>query len=70
VFDAALLSHALLREDADFYRAQNLQPAMRQYFAWQDEAEAAPILIAARRYLAAPFLDGARTITPPSLPVA
>jgi hypothetical protein len=32
---------------------QNLQAAARQYLAWQDDPEAAPILIAAARYLAA-----------------
>jgi len=32
---------------------QNLQAAVQQYLAWQGDAEAAPILIAAARYLAA-----------------
>jgi hypothetical protein len=49
----ALLGHALLREDAGFHMIQNLQAAARQYLAWQDDPEAAPILIAAARYLAA-----------------
>jgi nitrite reductase/ring-hydroxylating ferredoxin subunit len=49
----ALLGHALLREDAGFHMVQNLQAAVRQYLAWQGETEAAPILIAAARYLAA-----------------
>jgi nitrite reductase/ring-hydroxylating ferredoxin subunit len=49
----ALLGHALLREDAGFHMVQNLQAAVRQYLAWQGELEAAPILIAAARYLAA-----------------
>jgi nitrite reductase/ring-hydroxylating ferredoxin subunit len=49
----ALLGHALLREDAGFHMVQNLQAAVQQYYAWQGDAEAAPILIAAARYLAA-----------------
>jgi hypothetical protein len=49
----ALLGHALLREDAGFHMMQNLQAAVRQYLAWQGDPEAAPILIAAARYLAA-----------------
>src|SRR5205085_12044554 len=49
----ALLGHALLREDAGFHMMQNLQAAARQYLAWQGDPEAAPILIAAARYLAA-----------------
>jgi len=49
----ALLGHALLREDAGFHMVQNLQAAVRQYLAWQGEPEAASILIAAARYLAA-----------------
>ncbi len=49
----ALIGHALLREDAGFHMVQNLEAAARQYLAWQGEAEAAPILIAAARYLAA-----------------
>jgi hypothetical protein len=49
----ALLGHALLREDAGFHMVQNLQAAVRQYLAWQGEANAAAILIAASRYLAA-----------------
>jgi hypothetical protein len=49
----ALLGHALLREDAGFHMVQNVQAAVRQYLAWQGEGEAAPILIAAARYLAA-----------------
>jgi hypothetical protein len=32
---------------------QRLQAAVRQYLAWDGDAEAAPILIAAARYLAA-----------------
>jgi hypothetical protein len=32
---------------------QNLEAAARQYQAWQGDPEAAPILIAAARYLAA-----------------
>jgi hypothetical protein len=32
---------------------QNLQAAVRQYLAWQGDPEAAPILIAVARYLAA-----------------
>jgi nitrite reductase/ring-hydroxylating ferredoxin subunit len=50
---AALLGHALLREDAGFHMVQNLQAAVQQYHAWQGDPEAAPILIAAARYLAA-----------------
>jgi nitrite reductase/ring-hydroxylating ferredoxin subunit len=49
----ALLGHALLREDAGFHMMQNLQAAVRQYLAWQGDSEAAPILVAAARYLAA-----------------
>jgi hypothetical protein len=49
----ALLGHALLREDAGFHMVQNLHAAVRQYLAWQDDPEAAPILVAAARYLAA-----------------
>jgi hypothetical protein len=49
----ALLGHALLREDAGFHMVQNLQSAVRQYLAWNGDPEAAPILIAAARYLAA-----------------
>ena len=49
----ALLGHALLREDAGFHMVQNLQAAVRQYLAWQGDPEAAPILVAAARYLAA-----------------
>jgi hypothetical protein len=49
----ALLGHALLREDAGLHMVQNLQAAVRQYLAWQGDPEAAPILIAAARYLAA-----------------
>ncbi len=49
----ALLGHALLREDAGFHMVQNLQAAVQQYMAWGDDPEAAPILIAAARYLAA-----------------
>jgi len=49
----ALLGHALLREDVGFHMVQNLQAAVRQYLAWQGDPEAAPILIAAARYLAA-----------------
>jgi nitrite reductase/ring-hydroxylating ferredoxin subunit len=48
-----LLSHALLREDAGFHMMQNLQAAVRQYLGWQGDPVAAPILIAAARYLAA-----------------
>jgi len=32
---------------------QNLQAAVRQYLAWRGDPDAAPILIAAARYLAA-----------------
>lgn len=49
----ALLGHALLREDAGFHMIQNLEAAVRQYQAWDDDPEASPILIAAARYLAA-----------------
>ena len=49
----ALLGQALLREDAGFHMVQNLEAAARQYQAWQGDPEAAPILIAAARYLAA-----------------
>jgi nitrite reductase/ring-hydroxylating ferredoxin subunit len=49
----AMLGHALLREDAGFHMVQNLQAAVQQYMAWKGDAEAAPILIAAARYLAA-----------------
>ena len=49
----ALIGHALLREDAGFHMVQNLEAAARQYQAWQGDPEAAPILIAAARYLAA-----------------
>jgi len=49
----ALLGHALLREDAGFHMVQNLQAAVGQYLAWQGDPEAAPILLAAARYLAA-----------------
>jgi hypothetical protein len=49
----ALLGHALLREDAGFHMMQNVQAAVHQYLAWQGDTEAAPILIAAARYLAA-----------------
>ena len=49
----ALLGHALLREDAGFHMVQNLQAAVQQFMAWRDDPEAAPILIAAARYLAA-----------------
>ena len=47
------MGHALLREDAGFHMVQNLQAAVREYLAWQGDPEAAPILIAAARYLAA-----------------
>src|SRR6266699_1102259 len=49
----ALLGHALLREDAGFHMVQNLQAAVRQYRVWRGDPDAAPILIAAARYLAA-----------------
>jgi nitrite reductase/ring-hydroxylating ferredoxin subunit len=49
----ALLGHALLREDAGFHMMQNLHAAVRQYLAWNGDPEAAAILIAAARYLAA-----------------
>ena len=49
----ALLGHALLREDAGFHMVQNLQAAVGQYLAWQGDREAAPILVATARYLAA-----------------
>jgi nitrite reductase/ring-hydroxylating ferredoxin subunit len=49
----ALMGHALLREDAGFHMVQNLQAAVRQHLAWQGDPEAAAILIAAARYLAA-----------------
>jgi len=49
----ALLGHALLREDSGFHMMQNLQAAVRQYLAWRGDPDAAPILIAAARYLAA-----------------
>ena len=49
----AVLGHALLREDAGFHMVQNLQAAVQQYLAWQGGPDAAPILIAAARYLAA-----------------
>jgi hypothetical protein len=49
----ALLGHALLREDAGFHMVQSLQAAVRQYLAWNGDPDAAPILIAAARYLAA-----------------
>ncbi len=49
----ALMGHALLREDAGFHMVQNLQAAVQQYLAWHGDPEAAPILIAAARYLAA-----------------
>jgi nitrite reductase/ring-hydroxylating ferredoxin subunit len=49
----ATLGHALLREDAGFHAVQNLEAAVQQYVAWQDHAQASPILIAAARYLAA-----------------
>ena len=45
--------HALLREDAGFHMVQNLQAAACQYLAWQGDPDAAPILIAAARYLTA-----------------
>jgi hypothetical protein len=49
----ALLGHALMREDAGFHMLQSLQAAVRQYLAWEGDPDAAPILIAAARYLAA-----------------
>jgi nitrite reductase/ring-hydroxylating ferredoxin subunit len=49
----ALLGHAVLREDVGFHMVQNLQAAVRQYLAWQGGPEAASILIATARYLAA-----------------
>ena len=49
----AALGRALLREDAGFHMMQNVQAAVHQYLAWQGDTEAAPILIAAARYLAA-----------------
>jgi hypothetical protein len=49
----ATLGHALMREDASFHMVQNLEAAVQQYLAWQGQPEAAPILIAAARYLAA-----------------
>jgi nitrite reductase/ring-hydroxylating ferredoxin subunit len=49
----ATLGHALLREDAGFHMVQNLEAAVQQYQAWQGRPEAAPILVAAARYLAA-----------------
>ena len=48
-----LMGHALLREDAGFHMIQNLQAAVQQYLGWHGDPEAAPILIAAARYLAA-----------------
>jgi hypothetical protein len=49
----AILSHAVLREDAGFHMVQNLQATVRQCLAWHGAPEIAPILIAAARYLAA-----------------
>jgi hypothetical protein len=49
----ALMGHALLREDASFHMVQNLQAAAHQYLSWHDDPKAAPILVAAARYLAA-----------------
>jgi nitrite reductase/ring-hydroxylating ferredoxin subunit len=49
----ATLVHALLREDAGFHMFQNLEAAVRQHVAWRHQEDAAPIIIAAARYLAA-----------------
>jgi nitrite reductase/ring-hydroxylating ferredoxin subunit len=49
----ATLVHALLREDAGFHMIQNLEAAVQQHVAWHHQEAAAPILIAAARYLAA-----------------
>ena len=43
----AVLSHAVLREDAGFHMMQNLQAAVQQCLVWQSDPEVAPILIAA-----------------------
>ena len=51
--NSSQVGHALLREDTGFHMVQNLQAAVRQYLAWQGDPEAAPILVAAARYLAA-----------------
>jgi hypothetical protein len=49
----ALLGHALLREDAAFHMVQEPPGRRAQYLAWRGDPEAASILIAAARYLAA-----------------
>jgi nitrite reductase/ring-hydroxylating ferredoxin subunit len=49
----ALLGHALLREDAGFHMAQNLEAAVKLYLACAGGPDAELILVAAARYLAA-----------------
>ena len=47
------LTHAVLREDADFHTYQMLEAGVRQYREWGESGEGRHILIAVARYLAA-----------------
>lgn len=47
------LTRAAVREDADFHTLQMVEAGIRQYSEWEGEPEAAQILIAVARYLAA-----------------
>ncbi|HST87068.1 MAG TPA: hypothetical protein VLJ14_01720, partial [Ktedonobacterales bacterium] len=49
----AVLGKALLREDRDFHSIQTIEAAFRQYGLLRGTPEAAHVLIAAARYLAA-----------------
>lgn len=51
LFDA--LTHAVVREDADFHTFQMVEAAVRQYREWEGGPEGTRILLAAGRYLAA-----------------
>jgi hypothetical protein len=47
------LTHAVVREDAEFHTYQMLEAAARQYEEWRGTEEGKHILIAAARYIAA-----------------
>ena len=49
----AVLGKLLLREDRDFHTIQTVEAAFRQYTLLKDQPEAAHVLVAAARYLAA-----------------
>jgi len=49
----ATLTHAVLREDAEFHTYQMLEAGVQQYWQWGESAAGRHILIAVARYIAA-----------------